>query len=222
MFITWECFDPGYIYVIRLFTVPKEPLHGLRCDWQVTAGRNMRAGFTPPACEAKDCSILYPLLLFAQVKVSEPCSSSLIKHRLKNYTGSFMQLGWFWFVDKCHGTRLLSGVCRRIQTGLLFRFKIAQAVAREHATCFEAAEIYMIGDDRVFSGIIDSLKCFTISWSAITLLFGGRIFRQCWLSLVSLQSNHSISEWGEKKKINSLANHKLCLIRVSKWTPIHC
>lgn len=63
----------------------------------------------------------------------------------------------------------------------------------------------------------------TTIWSAITsIIMKGcftfwRTFSQCWLSLLSLQSNHFIS--GGRKKINSMANHKLRLIRVSKWTP---
>lgn len=84
----WHFFDPGNIYMIHQFTVPTEPLYRLRHDWQITAGRNMRAGFfTPSADKGKECTILHQLC-YTSLNVRslqvDPADPPSIKQRLKN------------------------------------------------------------------------------------------------------------------------------------------
>lgn len=93
----------------------------------------------------------------------------------------------------------LTGICH-IAVKLLRHWKRA-GVWKEHQF---TKTLYNTLESNYFSYYERLLHCF------------GRILCLCWLSLLSLQSNHFIS--GVGRGIDSLANHKLCLIRASKWT----
>lgn len=61
--------------MIHQFTVPREQLHRLWYDWLITAGRNMRVGFTLSA-EGKGCSFFSLLVLLHKFKCQQPADRS--------------------------------------------------------------------------------------------------------------------------------------------------